>query len=49
MSTLRSPRRARRSQDDGQVSAELMGIIVVIAAVIAALATAGIAPQISGD
>jgi hypothetical protein len=31
------------------VSAELMGIIVVIAAVIAALATAGLAPQLSGD
>jgi len=40
---------ARRQTDRGQVSAELMGLIVVVAIVIAALATAGFGGQLSGD
>lgn len=49
MSSRRPIIPAAGGRDRGQVSAELMGLIVVIALVIGALATVGLGGQLSGD
>ena len=41
--------RARKGDDSGQTAAEYMGIVVIVALIIAAIAGSGIEKTISGD